>query len=220
MNHLRPFLFIAFLIPLLLISAAEAAEIRMGSYEYDYGKAVESTINGEVFVICENCPARHRLALKPRTILLAIRKSEAQLVKTNTADIPGKRSGSEPPMEHASVTRTVRATCVDHKCLPVVYFRLDHFDLSDYEKDQLDHLVSCIKADSAKESLKVRITGHTCNLGSMVHNNQLSLMRAKSVAAYLERNGFNVSEVKGEGMSHPLSKIRKLNRRVEINIVH
>ncbi len=220
MKYLLPFAFTALLTALLLISAAAAAEIRMGSYEYNYGKAVGSMANGDVFVICESCPARQQLALKPKTTILAVRTAKVRTpVKATATDIPGEQSESKPPVKLASATGTARPTCVDHKCLPPVYFRFDHFDLSDSEKDQLDRVVSCLKAGSAKGSSNVRITGYTCGLGSPAHNDRLSLMRAKSVATYLERNGFNISEAKGEGMGHPLSKIRKLNRRVEINTV-
>jgi outer membrane protein OmpA-like peptidoglycan-associated protein len=45
-------------------------------------------------------------------------------------------------------------------------------------------------------------------------------MRAEFVADYLERNGFKVSEAKGEGKRRPVSKVGKLNRRVEIEIIH
>jgi len=67
---------------------------------------------------------------------------------------------------------------------------------------------------------EIRVVGHTCDLGSVFYNDHLSLMRAKSVAVYLGRNGFKVSEAKGEGKRSPVSKVGKLNRRVEIEIIH
>jgi outer membrane protein OmpA-like peptidoglycan-associated protein len=45
-------------------------------------------------------------------------------------------------------------------------------------------------------------------------------MRAESVAVYLGRNGFKIYEAKGEGKRSPVSKVGKLNRRVEIEIIH
>jgi len=190
----------------------------MGFHEYDFGKAACVMDDGDVFVICESCPARRQLALKPGTTNLAIRITEKQLVK-RASDIPEKRLARETPGECTSVAETVRSTSVDHKCLQPVYFRFDRSNLSDHEKDQLGRLISCLKTDSAKKSLKIRITGHTCDMGGTVYNNRLSLMRAKGVAAYMGENGFDVSEFRGEGMSRPLSGIRSLNRRVEIKIV-
>lgn len=206
------------LITLLLISTARAAEIRMGFHEYDFGKAACGADDRDVFVICESCPARRQLSLKPRATNLAVRMTEEQLVKT-ASDKPEKRLARETSGECTSVAETVRSTSVVHNCLQPVYFRFDRSDLSDREKDQLDRLISCLKADSPKKSSKIRITGHTCDMGGTVYNNRLSLMRAKSVAAYMGENGFDVSEFRGEGMSRPLSRIRSLNRRVEIKIV-
>lgn len=208
------------LVALLLISTAQAAEIRMGSYGYDYGKAASGANDRDVFVICESCPAREQLALKPKTAILAIRMADKQFVKTTSA-VPEKRSASDSYNEHASATETVRPACADHNCLQPVYFRFDQSDLSDYEKDQLDSLIKYMKAASAKGSQqKIRITGHTCDMGNVAHNDRLSLMRAKAVATYLAEHGFDINDVSGEGMSRPLSKIRSLNRRVEIKIIY
>lgn len=219
MKYLFPFASIAFLAALFLTTTAQATEICMGLYEYNYGKAVTGMNKNELFVICENCPAYQRLTLKPKTTALAVRTVEAQVSdETNTRDIPEERSEREPNMEHVSVTSVVSRSCID--CLLPVYFRFDRADLSDYERDQLDRMVSCTKGNFTKKPLKIQIRGYTCDIGSQLHNDRLALMRAKSVAAYLERNGFYIAEVKGEGMSHPLSRIRSLNRRVEIEIIH
>lgn len=68
----------------------------------------------------------------------------------------------------------------------------------------------------------LRVTGHTCNLGSEKINQELAQQRAESVAAFLRVKGFTVAEVKGTGSQNPVSsdpqEIFK-NRRVEIDLL-
>ncbi len=199
---------------------ALAAEIHMGFYEYGYGKTATELKDREVFVISENSIAHPRLVLRPKIAPLALRTSKAQAV-TNTKTIAEVETENHSSAEQRTVTSTIGQPCYDHICLLPVYFRFDHADLSGFEKDQLDRLVTWVKDNPREAPLKVRITGYTCDLGSRDYNDRLSLLRAKSVASYLENKGFSPLEVRGEGEKHPLSnQVRSLNRRVEINIVH
>lgn len=220
MSHLLLFSFIVFFAVNLITPTAQATEIRMGFYEHDYGRAAGGMNKSEVFILCESCSTRQRLVLKPKTTTLAVRTVQETIsVVPGKVDLPEIRSERERAA-NASLEGSAIRPCRDYMWPVPIYFRFDRFDLSDYETDQLNRLISFMKKNSAREILKVYVTGHTCDMGSRSHNDRLALMRARSVAAYLEGNGFNVSEVKGEGMIHPLSKIRRLNRRVEIEIVH
>ncbi|MCH7535835.1 MAG: OmpA family protein, partial [Bacteroidetes bacterium] len=73
--------------------------------------------------------------------------------------------------------------------------------------------------------LKIQLTGHTDNSGTVAHNLQLSEKRAKAVTTYLINHGVNRNRIifKGYGASIPISdnssnEGRRLNRRVEFII--
>jgi outer membrane protein OmpA-like peptidoglycan-associated protein len=71
----------------------------------------------------------------------------------------------------------------------------------------------------------VKISGHTDNIGSEVHNLTLSKRRADVVAEYLVNNGVDINHIEtfGLGSAKPLvvnntDEGRKKNRRVELLI--
>ena len=74
-------------------------------------------------------------------------------------------------------------------------------------------------------SIKLRISGHTDNVGEDATNLQLSINRAKAVANYIAQNGIESNRLSHEGFgeSKPIANNstqegRRKNRRVEINI--
>lgn len=84
----------------------------------------------------------------------------------------------------------------------------------------LDEIVSGL---IAQPELKVKVDGHTDNVGNASYNRRLSLLRARSVAHYLVQNGVERHRVKyaGFGGERPRAdnsteRGRELNRRVEI----
>lgn len=71
--------------------------------------------------------------------------------------------------------------------------------------------------------MKVKIIGHTDNIGHEKFNEKLSLKRAESVKKFLVKNGLNEARVTvdGKGMRAPIAENdteenRAKNRRVEI----
>jgi OOP family OmpA-OmpF porin len=103
-------------------------------------------------------------------------------------------------------------------------FDFDKSDLKPKGKEQ-------IKAyrEQAKEVLsrsdKIRVTGHTDNIGTADYNLALSQRRADTVAEYLKSLGVDPAklEVKGEGLVRPMFDNRTMegrvkNRRVEIEV--
>lgn len=93
--------------------------------------------------------------------------------------------------------------------LPIAYNSLD--DLIVYLKDNQD--------------FKIKIIGHTDNIGKTYTNQILSEKRAQSVANYLISNGIHISRIKtsGKGERQPIAsnkttKGQQLNRRVEFEI--
>jgi len=220
MGYLRQFVFFFFLVITLCTSAATAAEIRTVPSDYGYGKTAASSNDHEIFVICEVCPLRQPLALKPRMTGLAVRIPEAPTSNSIAhTSAGGKQTVNGETANNPSAAAITGPNRPDYVCMPTIYFRFNRFDISNYEKNQLDLLISRLK-ERPDRPREIRVVGHTCNLGSDPYNDRLSLMRAKSVADYLERNGFKISEAKGEGKRRPVSKAGKLNRRVEIEIIH
>lgn len=219
MGYVRQFAFFFFLVITPCLSTAMAAEIRTSPYDYNYGKAGANSTDHETFVICEICPPRQFLAIKPRMTALAVRIPEASASIAADGPPTVKQTISAKAANNSSAIDITRSNRPDHVCVPTIYFRFNRFDVSNYEQDQLDQLVSRLK-ERPDRPREIRVVGHTCDLGSDPYNDRLSLMRAKFVADYLEKNGFKVTEAKGEGKRHPVSKSGKLNRRVEIEIIH
>jgi outer membrane protein OmpA-like peptidoglycan-associated protein len=75
--------------------------------------------------------------------------------------------------------------------------------------------------------LRVRLVGHTDNVGSARFNQRLSLERARVIGDYLVEKGIDESriETEGKGLAEPLNdnkneEERALNRRVEMTILY
>lgn len=102
------------------------------------------------------------------------------------------------------------------------------FDLNKFELDKRAYTQLKRVAEYLKENQKVslRISGHTCDLGTTQHNLKLSERRAASVAKYLEKQGISPVrlQVRGHGEREPLVNNsnpanRKINRRVEFTVL-
>jgi outer membrane protein OmpA-like peptidoglycan-associated protein len=72
---------------------------------------------------------------------------------------------------------------------------------------------------------KIRITAHTCAIGTEEYNLELSERRAKSVKAYLVKQGVPPPSLRyrGAGLAEPLvandtDRHREINRRVEFRV--
>lgn len=101
-------------------------------------------------------------------------------------------------------------------------FAFDSFELSEDAKGILDKLIPVIED---VPDTKLKIIGHTDNIGGKSYNDNLSLNRAKSVASYLSAGGIDRNSIieQGKGFSQPVAdnmteQGRAKNRRVEIFI--
>ena len=99
-------------------------------------------------------------------------------------------------------------------------FDLDRVELKPGASDTLSPVVDFL---NDYPEVSVRITGHTCWLGSNEHNLDLSQRRADAVANYLVSQGIDRDRlfVAAEGESQPLDTNltedgRRSNRRVEV----
>ncbi|EDP72739.1 peptidoglycan-associated lipoprotein [Flavobacteriales bacterium ALC-1] len=103
-----------------------------------------------------------------------------------------------------------------------VLFDFDKSELLDVSKGELNQLYKHLKEN---KDLKVKIFGHTDNVGLEARNKELSKQRAKAVVDYLISQGLDVSRIQfiGFGSSKPISdndtdEGRQLNRRVEFKL--
>lgn len=105
-----------------------------------------------------------------------------------------------------------------------VKFRFNSTQLDPESNATLDKLVDMMKA---APTMKIRVSGHSDNIGSVDANKRLSLQRANSVKAYLVSKGVaaaNVSTV-GVGPDKPIdtndtAEGRARNRRVEFEVIN
>jgi outer membrane protein OmpA-like peptidoglycan-associated protein len=86
-------------------------------------------------------------------------------------------------------------------------------------------LDAAVKVMTQYPKMKVRIDGHTDNIGSEAYNQDLSQRRAEAVRAYLVSKGVSADRltVKGFGPDKPRAnnasvRGRKLNRRIEFTL--
>ncbi len=103
-----------------------------------------------------------------------------------------------------------------------VYFDFDRFTLTDAAQRILGQAVAAMKADP---TLRVRIEGHTCNIGTAEYNLALGDRRARSVQAYLSANGIAADRLTTvsfgeEQPKHDNSReeTRRLNRRAHMTV--
>lgn len=104
-----------------------------------------------------------------------------------------------------------------------IYFESGKAILTAKSNTELDKLVTFLLENN---EIKVEISGHTDNIGSLALNTKLSGARAVSVVNYLVAHGIPQEQLisKGYGSIQPISpnttsKGRQLNRRVEFKIL-
>jgi OOP family OmpA-OmpF porin len=103
-----------------------------------------------------------------------------------------------------------------------VYFDFDRFTLTDAAQRILAQAVEAMRADP---TLRVRIEGHTCNIGTAEYNLALGDRRARSVQQYLVANGIAADRLTTvsfgeEQPKHDNSReeTRRLNRRAAMTV--
>ena len=104
-----------------------------------------------------------------------------------------------------------------------IFFDIDQYQLKEKSKTELNKSARFLKENP---QVRVEISGHTDNSGSVSHNQKLSLNRARAVYRYLIEAGIDADRLtfKGYGSSVPVAPNdteanRQLNRRIEFKIL-
>ena len=104
-----------------------------------------------------------------------------------------------------------------------IFFATNKFDLQDESRTELQKLIDFL---TQNPKLKIEVSGHTDNKGTMQANQVLSENRARSVYQYLIANGISADRLsfKGFGQTQPIASNdtedgRSQNRRTEFKIV-
>lgn len=100
------------------------------------------------------------------------------------------------------------------------------FDKSSFKEEAIIELNDLLRLMRQNENLEIEIRGYTDNIGTLQHNIELSIARAKAVEGFLVLNGINKQRIQcyGYGSTQPIDDNktedgRKQNRRVEIYIL-
>jgi outer membrane protein OmpA-like peptidoglycan-associated protein len=103
-----------------------------------------------------------------------------------------------------------------------VYFDFDRFSLTDAATRVLAEAVATLRANP---ELRIRIEGHTCNIGTAEYNLALGDRRARSVMQYLSSNGIGADRLTTVSFGEESPKFdnsreetRRLNRRAAMTV--
>lgn len=146
-------------------------------------------------------------------------KAEGYLFHSENFDIPDSAAYSE-----VSLIIQLEKMIVGSKIiLRNIFFNFASDSLRNESSNELENIYNLLVENP---DMKIEISGHTDNLGSLEINTKLSSARAKSVVEYLIKRGIFSTrlEYKGFAYSQPIASNdneegRQLNRRVEFKIL-
>jgi len=175
-------------------------------------------------------PAKKPTPVTPKDTLSTVTLQTTPTVETPTKtpvvdqDSLVETTRNRPP----AVDGTGEAGKITHQPLIVekvtlhFAFEFNSAELDDESEDFIKQLSTTLRENP---TLKVKVSGHTDNVGSVRFNERLSLKRATAVTNELISRGIDASRIvtEGKGMSEPLNgnttdEERAKNRRVEILI--
>ena len=148
--------------------------------------------------------------------------SIAKPVEASTADTTVAQTESQAPQPSEAIPPVNDTPVVNSssEALFTVHFKLDSSKLNALSSSESAELIN-----AAKRCTKlIKLTGHTCNLGTDASNKTLGLTRAKAVRKLLLNNGFDANRIitTSEGMNNPVASNdtpagQALNRRTELS---
>jgi peptidoglycan-associated lipoprotein len=127
-----------------------------------------------------------------RTLLLSTLAFVAAGCAAKSVTAPGHVRTPAPPTDSAPVVATAPQSSHDDDAAAAelenrpLYYQLDSAMLS---SEAQDHLAKLGEALLKRTGVKVKISGHTCELGTSEYNLALGLQRAAAAKEYLVRLG-------------------------------
>jgi outer membrane protein OmpA-like peptidoglycan-associated protein len=155
-------------------------------------------------------------------------KTSADSVKKVTP--PKKDLATTLEMKRDSIITSTKAGEITHEPFVLetitLHFNFE-FNSSELDETSTQYLDDLKDALLQNEHLKVKLTGHTDNIGTAKFNHRLSLHRANSIKEYLVSKGIDAGRIEtvGKGLTEPLNdnkteEDRAKNRRVELTILY
>ena len=142
--------------------------------------------------------------------------------ETPTTDTTTAKTESQAPQPSEAIPPVNDTSLVNSRseALFTVHFKLDSSKLNALSSSESAELIN-----AAKRCAKlIKLTGHTCNLGTDASNKTLGLTRAKAVRKLLLNNGFDANRIitTSAGMNNPVAANdtpagQALNRRTELS---
>ncbi|MEN6320036.1 MAG: OmpA family protein [Syntrophaceae bacterium] len=196
-----------------------------GIYRVEYGGTALESVEGQTYMIGTDNKKVLPLLPPPEkrlTAPLAIRMSKEvsnQAPAPRPVPVHGENAAGffEGTARKQAQSKPPQAVMSNSHEKAIIYFPVNQYRLTDSEKDQIKLFLPHLKM-AAQDGYGALIEGFTCDLGSKGTNDFLAIERAKAVAGYLEQNGVKIGKIKGEGKHGYISKIKRLNRRVEVQI--
>jgi type IX secretion system PorP/SprF family membrane protein len=178
--------------------------------------------------------SRKQLAKKPVTRNAKVASDSAETgFKMDTVaakPIPGQDLSSRLKEKQDSVRTNVEPGKFRHEPLVLEKATLDFtfgFNSTEVDDQTARYLNDLAEALRDNPELRLRLVGHTDNIGSDKFNLKLSFSRAQKIKDYLIAKGIGDSRIsiEGKGMREPLNdnstqEKRALNRRVELTILY
>jgi type IX secretion system PorP/SprF family membrane protein len=169
--------------------------------------------------------AKNQVAKKP-----VVKKVATDSVQRKQASKPKQSLSEKLTHKKDSVIASSRAGEMKHEPFVlekvVLHFNFE-FNSSELDEASSKYLDELATALTDNPHLKVKLTGHTDNVGSAKFNERLSLHRANAIKQYLVSRGINDGRIQteGKGLTEPLNDNRTeadraKNRRVELTILY
>jgi type IX secretion system PorP/SprF family membrane protein len=162
----------------------------------------------------------------------AVTSKPAASVADSIRRKPKTRTDLKTTLRQKQDSAVASAEAGDMQHQPLVIEKINlhfnfEFNSSDLDEESLQYLDDLATALKANERLKIKLTGHTDNIGSAKFNQRLSLFRANTIKEYLVKREIPPEriETEGKGLTEPLNENKTVeeqakNRRVELKILY
>lgn len=146
-------------------------------------------------------------------------KANTYLFHSENFDIP-KASGYQEFVKDVELLKLIKGAKI---ILKNIFFDTAKWSLRKESTAELNRLIKLL---NDYPTLKIKILGHTDNVGSLAYNTNLSNNRSKAVVDYLIKAGISKDRLKYEGFAFKVpiatnktKEGRQLNRRVEFEVL-